>query len=493
MKNIFSKTLFALLFALLFAACKKDDSCSVSFPNNGAFVRDWGQSVSVIFETSNVVSVTVSATNGWEGSANLAAHTLTVTAPENEEVENADKTSSVTITATSPGGATSTATLYAYIVPETVDLSADGTSNCYIITAPDLKYRFKADVKGESGERLSTASVDIVWTTANSLVRYLTLTDDGYAEFYIDYSSDSDTELREGNVLIAAYNTAEEIIWSWHLWLTNSDPRNVEETESLSNGVTFMGRNLGAMKNSDGSTDHDDILASYGLYYQWGRKDPFPRPRYYNCAHNLDQAIYNSNGNYIYISIEETDAEKGTVAYTTANPAIYLTSPDGNDGDWLYGRRDDSLWGNHNGNGSKSMYDPCPHGWQVPAQNDFANFELADEDDATELELAKQTFGWFLTDKMSGTRHFYTGAGYRSYFDGVLSNINYKDQYPYTPVPWVGYYWTQGVDGTNGAAMFFDLNTSRATINAFEPKISQHRANGMQVRCVKSERAAAAK
>lgn len=492
MRNIFCKTLCTLLFVTLFAACKKDDSCTVSFPIKGAFVNDWGQSVSVEIETYNVSTATVTASNGWSGSVNLATNTLTLTAPESAEVEKAAKTSVVNVTATSPAGKNSTATLNAYMVGETINLSSDGTSNCYIITEPDNKYKFDVTIKGETNERLATASVGIVWMTDSNLLRYLTFDKDGYAEFYVGFNANSDSELREGNALVAAYNDDGDIIWSWHLWLTNSDPRTEEGVETYSNGATFMARNLGAFCSSAGSTDTNEILRSYGLYYQWGRKDPFPRPRYYNCANNYDESRYNGNGSYIYLTIEESDAEKGTIAYITAHPDIFISAPKGNSGDWHYGRRDDSLWGNHSGNGSKSMYDPCPRGWEVPAQNDFFNLELAEEDDTIDLDTAKKTYGWFLTDKGASAdnpRHFYTGAGYRSYFDGILSNINYKDQYPYTPVPWVGYYWTQGVDGSNSVAMFFDLNTTRATINTFEPKTAQYRGNGMQVRCVKTERA----
>ena len=487
MKNIFYRSLCALLFAALFAACKKDDSCNVSFPIAGAFVNDWGESATVVFETVNVSSVEVSATNGWSGSADLSTHRMTVTAPENEDVENAKKSAVFTITAKSPAGTTSTATLNAYIIAETTDLSAEGTSNCYIVTQPDAKYKFNVNFKGESYERLATASVGIVWETASALIRYLVLDKDGYAEFYVSYDNNSDTELREGNAVVAAYNDAGDIIWSWHLWLTNSDPRTEEGVETYQNGATFMNRNLGSFANSGGSTETSEILASYGLYYQWGRKDPFPRPRYYNCANNYTESLYNGSGSYVNMIIEETDAEKGTVAYATAHPDTFLSAPESNNGDWLYGRRDDSLWGDSTGSGNKSLYDPCPKGWEVPAGSDFMNLELAEADDTMELDQAKKTYGWFLTDR-GGSRHFYTGAGYRSYFDGILSNVNYKDQYPYTPVPWVGYYWTQGTDGANGVAMFFDLNTSRATINAFEPQTQQYRANGMQVRCVKTER-----
>lgn len=479
MKNILSKGLIAILITAVFAACKKDDTCTISVPLNGAFVQDWGESTTIKFATSNVSSVTVTATNGWSGTANLSTHTLTITAPESEETENAARTSTITLSAVSPGGDTASASVNAYIVSNVVDLSEEGTSNCYIVTAPATRYRFDTAFKGESGERIAAASVGVVWQSASSLIKHLTLGSDGFAEFYVDYATDSDTELRESNALIGAYDSAGNIIWSWHLWLTNSDPRTEEGVATYSNGVTFMGRNLGAAGNSDGSTDTDEILASYGLYYQWGRKDPFPRPKYYNCAGNYDESLFNGSNSSIYLTIEETDASKGTIAYATANPTIMLSAPDGNNGDWLYGGSN-PLWADS----GKSMYDPCPKGWSVPEADAFTVLDIAEAEDNMDLDLAKKTFGWALSDT-TGDKYFYTGAGYRSYFDGILSNINYKDEYPYTPVPWVGYYWTKGTEGTNGVAMFFDLNTSRAVINAFVPQSSQYRANAMQVRCVK--------
>ena len=468
------------MITAVFAACKKkDDDCSISAPVNGAYVQNWGESTTLKFTTSNVKTVTVSATNGWTGTADLSTRTLTITAPESEDAEKAAKTSTITLSAASPGGGTASTTVNAYIVPEPVNLSAEGHSNCYIATSPDTRYKFDTAFKGESDERIAAASVDIIWQSASSLVKHLTLGDDGFAEFYIGYNTDSETELREGNALIGAYNSAGEIIWSWHLWLTNSDPRTEDGVAEYSNGVTFMGRNLGAYGNSDGSTDTDEILKSYGLYYQWGRKDPFPRPRYYNCAGNYDESWHSITGSYLYLTIENTDASKGTVAYTTAHPTVLLTAPDSNNGDWFYGGSN-SLWGGS----EKSMYDPCPKGWSVPESDAFTVLDIAEAEDNMDLELAKKTFGWALSDN-TGEKHFYTGAGYRSYFDGVLSNVNYKDESPYTPVPWVGYYWTKGTEGTNGVAMFFDLNTSRAVINGFVPQSPQYRANAMQIRCVK--------
>jgi hypothetical protein len=62
------------------------------------------------------------------------------------------------------------------------------------------------------------------------------------------------------------------------------------------NGETMMGVNLGAELNSNGSTNGEDIYKSYGMYYQWGRKEPFVGPLAYNFPSNDDDAIYNKEG-----------------------------------------------------------------------------------------------------------------------------------------------------------------------------------------------------
>lgn len=478
MKNFIYKGLLVAAVVALAAACKKNETCSITLNETGVFVNDWGKSTTATFKVSNVKRVDVtSVTGGWTADVDMAAKTITVTAPESADAEDAAKTSSITLSAISAGGASSGAVLTAYVIDNNINLSSGGTSNCYVLTQPNAHYRFDATRKGESSERLATASVGIVWQSAATLVKYLKF-DGDYADFYVGYNSAKDESMPDGNALIAAYDEAGTVIWSWHLWIASSDPLT-EGVAQYSNGATFMGRNLGAYGNSDGSTDVFDIVESYGLYYQWGRKDPFLRPLYYDCERNVDELAYNSSGSRTYVTVEPT---RGTMQYAISHPWIFMSSTSETNGDWLNGSNNNTLWGSA---GSKSMYDPCPKGWQVPSKSDFACLELAEAEDNMDLEEARKIFGWHLTDKGTGSKYFYTGAGYRSYFDGILSNINYKDQYPYTPVPWVGYYWTNGTSGTEGVAMFFDLNTTRATINAFEPEKSEHRGNAMQIRCVK--------
>ena len=189
---------------------------------------------------------------------------------------------------------------------EYVDLSAGGTANCYLVTAPGF-YKFKADVKGNgvvpsqlesvAGETaIAPKSALVLWyntlQTSNNwvdespvYVSSVSLDTDGYIKFY------TPDVFVPGNVVIAAF--AEEgvtydnitvdqnkcinnatLLWSWNIWAAEGyDP---EATAVISGGKTFMDRNIGAAISGVGSIGDYEPAYAVGNYYQWGRKDPFP-------------------------------------------------------------------------------------------------------------------------------------------------------------------------------------------------------------------------
>lgn len=486
MKNIVSLLLVAT--GLLFASCKSKEICHLDFPVEAAFVGDWGETTTLSFTYKNAEVIDIRATTGgWSAEVDKATRTLTVTAPASESVKDASKTGSINVAAVAKGGDSQGAVIYCYIVDEVVDLSANGAqSNCYIVDNPNVKYRFNACVKGNSSESIPTAKIGVVWADNVNMLEYLNLESDGYASFFVGYDKDLDgnslTTSPKGNAVVAAYDSAGTVLWSWHLWLTGGDdPR---DGFTLSNGVEVMGYNLGAWSNPNGSTSTVDIWEGYGLYYQWGRKDPFLRPEYYDCAKSIDETVYNASGDYVYIKFKESDATTGNIEYAVKHPITFLTSTEENQGNWLHGNYRTDLWSE---SGPKTMYDPCPHGWRVPSKEAFASLDIAASEDNLPLSDAEKLYGWALTDSGNGEKHFFPASGYRSYLTGVISNVNYRDEYPYTPKPWVGYYWTAGVGSTAtlSSAMYFDLNTSRATVNGYKAVTDQKRGNAMQVRCVR--------
>lgn len=101
-----------------------------------------------------------------------------------------------------------------------VNLSEDGTANCYIVQEPGL-YKFKP-TKGNSSQVIVPASVEVLWETfgtdvapeAGALVR-----DVKYDGGLIYFSTPDD--LVPGNAVIAAKNETGKILWSWHIWLVD--------------------------------------------------------------------------------------------------------------------------------------------------------------------------------------------------------------------------------------------------------------------------------
>lgn len=499
MKNL-KFLLIAAFAALAMGACDKDDSHSVSFEKLAYYFK-WGGEPQVAEYTSvNVASIVVkSVSDGWACEVDHAARTVKITPPK-DPVDEAQRdklrNGSATLNVIAENGEASKYTFNFYIVGDkSVHLNPNGEyANSYVVNEPTTLYSLDVSANG-AGEPLSgVEDVKMLWQSNASLLQHVDYDAESHSvSFFVDCKKDDDGKaivengghvLVEGNAVIAAYNGSDEIVWSWHIWVVAKDV--LGEYDTYANGRKFMQVNLGAFGNSNGATESEQILASYGLYYQWGRKDPFMRPKTYNCAGGDDEAAYGVSGSSVYVSTVETDEKTGTVEYATANPATMIINPacvgeegDGV-GDWL-NVRNSNLWSNT----SKSASDPCPYGWRVPAKSDFDVLSLSAAEDATDLAEARKRFGWSLTDGVNS--YFYLGGGFRSYFDGVIVNMNYKtDVYPSTPEPWEGYYWTAGTtaDGKYSTCMYFDLTTTR-TINKFNLNHPSRRANAMQVRCVK--------
>ena len=221
------------------------------------------------------------------------------------------------------------------------DLSGNDAANCYIVSDSG-SYKFRL-VKGNSQELLSgVKSVRVLWESNGTEFKVAPLTlicatamEGEYALFEVPQP------FTEGNAVIAAYNEVGEILWSWHIWLTAAD---MEEITYANNAGVMMDRNLGAL-----SAEVNDPMA-LGLFYQWGRKDPFlgsssiSQPLYARSTRNL-KVITNT-------------PETATLSFATANPHKFILANQGKD--WL-SVKDNSLWGS-----TKTIYDPCPAGWRVP-------------------------------------------------------------------------------------------------------------------------------
>ena len=242
-------------------------------------------------------------------------------------------------------------TLGGSVEGDVADLSANGTANSYIVSEAG-KYKFST-VKGNSSESVGeVSSAEVLWESfgtnvtpnVGDLVKNV-----NYADGAISFETPS--TFKEGNAVIAAKDAGGNILWSWHIWLTDQPLGQ----KYYNNAGTMMDRNLGATSATPGD------VGALGLLYQWGRKDPF-----------LGSSSISSNtiakSTITWPSAVQSSAETGTVDYAILNPTTFVTGSYSSAYDWLFASRDYTLW--TTSDKTKSIYDPCPAGWRVPDGGD---------------------------------------------------------------------------------------------------------------------------
>lgn len=467
------KLICVLLFsALAVAGCSDDDKDGSVYWDRKSLFMSYGESVTVGFGGTNIASYTIaSVPEGWEKPViDPKTKSVTVVAPA-AAGDDIEASGSIKLNGITHGSESVYASLFVSLDTPEVDFTAH-PANCYLANRPDALYRFNASVKGD-GTPIATTSVAVLWQTSTTLVKYLTLEDDGTATFFLAKDNNEDY-IKRGNAVIGAYGAEGELLWSWHIWATDYDA----EGEALNYGnYTMMSRALGQLQNK--TDDKSSILASYGLYYQWGRKDPFAGPSTYNASKGATAMLYDGDSNTVVMQTVEADGETGSYAYADANPMHYITVSDKN-GMW-----NPSLtlelkgWENTQ---QKSVNDPCPYGWRVAPAAAFEGLAIVDDlavEDAA-MKYAEQ-YGWTLAK--NGVQSFYFASGRRTYADALIQNVfdeSLTRNVATEAQPWVGYTWT-----AEGSAFTFWFNKQAPAESSLRNDLKLSTANGMLVRCVK--------
>ena len=343
---------------------------------------------------------------------------------------------------------------FSYELPQSVDLSKEGSANCYIVNK-DGSYKFKA-VKGNTDVSVGDVKgVKVLWETFGTgtapNVGDLIKADVSYADGYISFNT-NDT-YHKGNAVIAAYSDAGcsegNVLWSWHIWLTEQPAEQKYENSIKQYAGTLMDRNLGATSGTPGKVEF------LGLLYQWGRKDPFPGS-YELHSSEYDAPLAKSTINWP--SPEETDATKGTVDYVTKHPTTFLTASQ-SPRDWAI-PQNDNLW-----HSEKTQYDPCPPGWKAPNPS---------------------VWEYFTSDAGRGSTVYDESSRTHSLSDGYFPNAGSHSGNGVRYVGEYGYYWTCNNQQRVNNSICFLPSGGPGELTHFS--IEYHnRSNGYSVRCQKIE------
>lgn len=290
--------------------------------------------------------------------------------------------------------------------------------------------------------------------------------------------------LQYGNAVIILYKgvlSDPQVLWSWHIWSTDSEIINYRYTNdnvlastyhiiNATNSkkppltTTFMDRNLGAVSamptslkdNQDDAVLLNKAKESGGLQFQWGRKDPIPsfvKPdgstySIYKGTTEITPASGSSSLGYANVSSSDYDGLY-TEYYTNYSSAAGVTSGDKKDRkadkilkyavkkpltflyhntanstgtyDWISDENGlkSSRWGHAD---KKSHFDPCPQGWRVP--------------DVMAVKKENGTSPWYNGKKTGATQHNpqYIGSNYGGVailssgktYGWILNDANYN-------------------------------------------------------------------
>lgn len=309
----------------------------------------------------------------------------------------------------------------------------------------------------------------IVWTDQSGIIDDLSVTNDG-AKSYVNFHVPAD-KIKNGNAVIAVKNALGTIMWSWHLWF---DHKEVLETVKCTNfqgkEYNFTKQTLGfAYRKWVGSTydkkrmvkvkfeqtvgqktsgkqhatitieqEPDIVKEISSTLYQFGRKDAMPG------VQTVNDGSFNKNG-----------GDNMSVTNGIQHPETFYTY--GSTWHWGYSYRynlwsmDNTTVGSNDYSVVKTIYDPCPAGFHMPAYNAFTGFTKTQQKvDAPMNVSGDWDYGWNFNNKISSpdATVYFPASGERYSNDGSLSLVGYY-----------GFYWLAvPVENYNAPYLVFHAN-----------------------------------
>lgn len=335
------------------------------------------------------------------------------------------------------------------------------------------------------------ADAVLVWQDVQNLItpNSIKLSDDKHSLVF-EVSKET---IKQGNAIVAVRDSDKKIMWSWHIWVTDyklgEDIKTV--TDHDGNKYQMMPLNVGwcdggtkeyaarsvmvkIIQEGSGNTriimvnqlPFSGNVAGRNTYFQFGRKDPMLPGDNKTNGVLIDRKYYYSEG-YQFIPNGPVKASIGT---SIQNPQILYDDNSIAPFDWCSDSYD-NRW-SANGTSSagdiiKTIYDPSPIGYNLPASSVFTGFTATGTDVKPEFvngTLVGHDDGWNLNCIDAGGRSttvFFPVLGCRRPSDGLLD------------VAYAGYYWT---------AMPYIMQIYYDGLN---PKEGFHRSYAFSVRPVK--------
>ena len=281
----------------------------------------------------------------------------------------------------------------------------------------------------------------LVWADETGLVESLGISADGK---FLKFRVPKD-KIKTGNAVIAA-TKGGVVVWSWHLWFTEANVLKTTKVTNFQNvDYNFTNETLGwkytkwetttysaprkvkvkiqQLEKNGGNYKESTITITqnngalregYNTLYQFGRKDAFPG------TDDILEGTFNKNG-----------GNNMSIQNGIQHPETFYT----HGSSWYSGYNQYNLWsmdntttGYNDNSVVKTIYDPCPAGFHMPASNAFTGFTTTGNNSNTFSEFnvsGEWNNGWNFNNKISSpdAAVYFPASGYRNSENGSLFGV----------------------------------------------------------------------
>lgn len=393
-------------------------------------------------------------------------------------------------------------------------------SNCYMLS-PDSKSNLMIPVKrvnsfwgssegnsnysnvindGTNNGKVKQWTARIIWKdTDKELFKFVNATGTSANDYIALAPSDGKAE---GNALIGIYDSTNgepgadaKPLWSWHIWVTtynpggdiNGDIPTIAENPGKAKvtggyvfrfgGVEFnlvangakdgsdqvmMDRNVGAL-----SANPADKEKCIGMFYQYGRKDPF----------SVNPAAFykDEDGMLGHETGFKTIDSQISKAVSVQNPDAYCKMTSIFVEDWLErGNGNDDLWYMKSSENKKTLYDPCPAGWRMPYK--LETYDVISYNRTTCDYTSAENGLYLFKDKLD---LFFPFAGHINSGSTKLHEYGHMGEY------FLAAYWTPKNAAMMRIIPLENVDEDSDSPYAIYPKEAGSRSLGLQIRCIK--------
>ena len=356
------------------------------------------------------------------------------------------------------------------------------TSNTGTYILSTFKDHLNHDITNPWIEKSNTANANIdgakiVWSDEKDLVTSPTIAHVG-GDAYLDFEV-KQSDIKSGNAVVAVTKNGT-VVWSWHLWFAPKSALNkIEVTNYQGVKYTFTEETLGWKPKGEVTTYNaprtvkvkvEQTIANGGAklftvinitqnnggkkegistLYQFGRKDAFPGMD----ETKLPEGSINKNAGD---NMSITNGIQNPQNFYTWGGSWYNNPPAGYSYYNLWSA-DNTTTGYNDNAVVKTVYDPCPVGFKMPASNAFTGFTSNGQyqSGAANINANGTADSWdkfsaayghnFYTNGSKTATIFFPASGFRYYSGGSLGNVGYY-----------GFYWSAVPYNTyNGCFLYF--------------------------------------